>query len=223
MFAVDIASFSSRRDPAVQRHLRGSVHRIVREASRAVGLRWDACHHEDRGDGLYVIAAPETSIDDLLGPLTVQLLAGVRRHNRLANQETRIRLRVAVNAGYIQFDEHGATGLALTHLFRLLDAGPLKDKLAETGADLGLIVSHRLFEEVVVYSVGVVDPGAFVCVPVAVKETHERGWVWSPSVPGPPPSVQNGAGAEIAVSNEQLVGLLTVLVRQLDQIVQGRS
>ncbi|WP_433466276.1 hypothetical protein [Spirillospora sp. CA-128828] len=39
------------------------------------------------------------------------------------------------------------------------------------------------YEEVVAYSVGVIEPSAFTCVPVRVKEIHDRGWVWS----SPPP------------------------------------
>lgn len=220
MFAVDIASFGLCRDPAVQRHLRSSTHRIVREACGAVGLSWDACHCEDRGDGLFVITGADTGIDDLVGPLAVELLAGVRRHNRLANAEARLRLRVAVNAGFIQFDDHGVTGVPLNHLFRLLDAAALKDCLTETSGDFALIVSHRLFEEVVAFSVGVIEPSAFVCVPVKVKETHDRGWVWTPPTPGPPPSGPDAVGAELVASSERLVGLLAVLVRQLDQLVQ---
>lgn len=218
MFAVDIASFSARRDPDIQRCLRAAVHRIVREACRDAGLSWDACHHEDRGDGLFVIADPAAGIDVLLEPLVVRLLAGVRRHNKLAGREARIQLRVAVHAGYLHLDEHGATGVALNHLFRLLDAGPLKYRLAEASGDFALIVSHHLFEEVVAYSVGVIEPSAFLCVPVLVKETHDRGWVWLP--PGP------AAGAPVPVEPpaqaDQLTVLLAALISRLDQIVQYR-
>jgi hypothetical protein len=214
MFAVDIASFGARRDPDVQRYLRSSVHRIVREACRAAGVGWD--HHEDRGDGLFVIAGAEACIDALLEPLAVQLLAGVRRHNKLANREAQIQLRVAVHAGYLHLDDHGATGVALNHLFRLLDAAPLKYRLAEASGDFALIVSQHLFEEVVAYSVGVIEPSAYTCVPVRVKETHDRGWVWMPPAPA------KGAVVE-GVSAEQVVVLLASVISRLDRIEQGGS
>ncbi|NKZ02219.1 hypothetical protein [Actinomadura latina] len=216
MFAVDIASFGSRRDPDVQRYLRSSIHRIVRDSCRAAGLDWDACHHEDRGDGLFVIAGPDAGIDVLLQPLVVQLLAGVRRHNKLAGREAQIQLRVAVHAGYLQLDEHGATGVALNHLFRLLAAAPLKYRLAEVSGDFALIVSHHLFEEVVAYSVGVIEPSAFTCVPVMVKETHDRGWVWLP------PVAAGGASVEPAAGTAQLAVLLAAVISRLDEIVQHR-
>ncbi|WP_433476207.1 hypothetical protein ACQPZP_03665 [Spirillospora sp. CA-142024] len=217
MFAVDIASFGARRDPDVQRHLRSSVHRIVREACRAAGVSWDACHWEDRGDGLFVIAGAEAGIDILLEPLVVQLLAGVRRHNKLANREAQIQLRVAVHAGYLHLDEHGATGVALNHLFRLLGAAPLKYRLAEMSGDFALIVSHHLYEEVVAYSVGVIEPSAFTCVPVRVKETHDRGWVWSP-----PPSANGTLVGGPGAPADQLMVLLAALISRLDEIVQHR-
>lgn len=216
MFAVDIASFGLRRDPDIQRYLRSSIHRIVRESCQAAGLRWDACHHEDRGDGLFVIAEPDAGIDVLLEPLVVRLLAGVRRHNKLAGGEARIQLRVAVHAGYLHLDEHGVTGVALNHLFRLLDAGALKYRLAEAGTDFALIVSHHLFEEVVSYSVGVIEPSAFTCVPVMVKETHGRGWVW------PPPDPQRGGSVEASVATAQVTVLLAALISRLDEVVQRR-
>jgi hypothetical protein len=217
MFAVDIASFGSRRDPDVQRYLRASVHGIVREACRAAGVGWDDCHHEDRGDGLFVIAGPEAGIDVLLEPLVVQLLAGVRRHNKLAGREAQIQLRVAVHAGYLQLDDHGATGVALTHLFRLLDAGPLKYRLAEVSGDFALIVSNHLFEEVVAYSVGVIEPAAFACVPVVAKETRTWGWVWLP------PAAAGGGPASAAASTEQVAVLLAAVISRLDRIVQRGS
>ncbi|CNE14068.1 transcriptional regulatory protein [Mycobacterium tuberculosis] len=52
-----------------------------------------------------------------------------------------------------------------------------------------------------------------------VKETHDRGWVWLPPVhPAPVPQA-----LEPAVSHEQLIGLLGVLIRQLDQLARHRA
>lgn len=79
-------------------------------------------------------------------------------------------------------------------------------------------MSHHLFEEVVAYSVGVIEPSAFLCVPVLVKETHDRGWVWLPPGPatGAPVPVEPPAQAD------QLTVLLAALISRLDQIVQYR-
>jgi len=180
MFALDIASFSSRRDPAVQKHLRRSVHQIAESSCRAVGLDWDGCHVEDRGDGLYAIAGGEAAIEVLLGPLVAQLLAGVREHNKMANRLARLQLRVAVHAGYVHFDGHGATGLPVTHLFRLLDAPVFKARLAESDCELALIVSDYLHEEVIAFSPGTIDAGTYEPITVQVKETRDRAWIWLP-------------------------------------------
>jgi hypothetical protein len=216
MFAVDIVSFSSRRDPAVQKHLRHRIHQIAAEACHTAGIGWDDCHTEDRGDGLYAIAGPDAPIEDLLGPLVWQIHAGVRDHNKMANRAARLQLRIAVHAGYVHFDEHGATGLPLIHLFRLLDAPAFKTLLAESGGEVALIVSHYLHEEVIAYSPGTIDAGAYQPIDVQVKETRDRAWVWLPPVrPHPLPRSHSGP------QRPDVSGITTALLAVMEQITDA--
>lgn len=247
MFAVDIASFSSRQDPSVQRHLRSAIHRITREACQTVGLGWETSHHEDRGDGLFVIASPQTSIEDLLGPLVSALLAGIRDHNKVSNDAAMIQLRVAVHAGYVHLDDYGATGRALIHLFRLLEAPEFKASLAECSGDFALIVSNYLFEEVISYNPGLIGAASFRPINVKVKETDELGWMWLPpanSLAGGPSTrdapltevraaalsalIQELAEGLIAEQNDdrrrgEFAALLSTMARRLDEASRGRE
>ncbi|MFI0451396.1 hypothetical protein [Actinomadura sp. 6N118] len=184
LIAVDIVAFGSRRDPDVQLHLRGAVHQITERACRLAGLRWEGSHHEDRGDGLFVIVEPGTSVTTLLTGVVPELLRGVRRHNKLSSRTAQIRLRVAVHAGFVRLDDHGAAGLPLIELFRLLGAPAFRAIVEDSASDFAVAVSDYLFDEVVRHN-GELAAG-FRAMPVELKETHMRGWVWLPPLPANP-------------------------------------
>jgi hypothetical protein len=60
-----------------------------------------------------------------------------------------IRLRVAMHAGEVQYDEYGVTGTAVNHTFRLLEAERLKTALSTSTGIVGVIASSWFFEEVI--------------------------------------------------------------------------
>jgi hypothetical protein len=129
MFAVDIAGFS-RRPAHLQALLRTVLYDIVQDACEVAGLPWRHCIHEDRGDGMFVIAAGDADFKIVLNPLAAHIGAALGAHNRTADSATRIQVRMAVHAGFFQPDDHGITSPDLNHLFRLLDAPTLKASLA---------------------------------------------------------------------------------------------
>lgn len=47
------------RDAAHQRRIHEALHPLVRKAVEHCGLVWENCHHEDRGDGLLLLAPPD--------------------------------------------------------------------------------------------------------------------------------------------------------------------
>ena len=178
MFAVDIAGFSSR-EPHLQMYLRRVLYRIVPDACDLVGLPWDGCYHEDRGDGILVIAQTGADFDLLLNPLATRIGTALREHNRAASGPARLHLRMSVHAGYVQCDDHGVGGADVIHLFRLLDAPALKTQLADHDDDLALIVSHYLYEVAKGYRS--IDPAGYRPITVDLKETHTRAWIRLPA------------------------------------------
>jgi hypothetical protein len=178
MFAVDIAAFGGR-DPDIQLYLRSALYRIVQDSCAAAGISWVACHHEDRGDGILVVT-PGAGETVVLDPLIAHLRTRIRTHNKAARPAAQIRLRMAVNAGYVTRDAHGVSGKAVIQLFRMLNASTLKALFADRGGDFVLIVSSTLYQEVICNSPGPMDPDAFLAIDVDVKETHDRGWIWLP-------------------------------------------
>ncbi|MEU6037582.1 hypothetical protein ABZ801_19445 [Actinomadura sp. NPDC047616] len=179
--AVDVIGFG-RRVPALHPHLRAALYHVTETAFASVGLPLHLCDHEDRGDGILVIAPPDAGIEALLCHLPAHLHAALRHHNQMSARAARLRLRLAVNAGYVHLDRHGAGGRALVHLHRLLDAPAFKTILDDHHADLGLITSDDLYQEIVCGGPGLIDPAAFLQIDVAVKETRARAWMWMPDL-----------------------------------------
>nr|WP_052478425.1 AAA family ATPase [Kibdelosporangium sp. MJ126-NF4]CEL18238.1 possible protein kinase/ transcriptional regulator, LuxR family [Kibdelosporangium sp. MJ126-NF4]CTQ90531.1 possible protein kinase/ transcriptional regulator, LuxR family [Kibdelosporangium sp. MJ126-NF4] len=186
IFVVDVEGFGARRriNPD-QVAIREGLYRVLREAFVAAGMRWDDCYREDRGDGVLVLISPEVPKQVVAARLPGQLSAALRRHNRACAEVVRIRLRVAVHAGEVHFDEHGVVGTAINMTFRLLEAAALRSALAASPGVVALIASEWFFEEVVRHDPASV-PAAYRRAWVAVKETHTTAWVRLPDQPTPP-------------------------------------
>lgn len=192
MLATDIVAFGTRHDE-VQAHLRQVMYQISEEACRAAGLPWVICHQEDRGDGLVLIAPACVSAEILIDPLVPHMRAGIRRHNKLASPAAQIRMRMAIHAGYVRLDSHGATGSAVLHLFRLLHADQFKTAVDKVGAEFGLLASAYLYDEIIQHGPGLIDPHTYREITIANKETRGPAWLWLPPVPQPPPSTTPSA------------------------------
>jgi hypothetical protein len=179
MFAVDIAAFSQR-DPDLQVHLRAALYAIIKNACDAAGVPWEHSHHEDRGDGIVLITSADTSIKIVLDSLIIHIRRHLHAHNKVASHAAQIRLRMAVHAGFVSFDTHGASGPAIIHLFRLLDAPTFKLRFAHHHGDYALIVSDYLYTEVVPCAAGLIEPASFHPIAVNIKETTCHAWIWLP-------------------------------------------
>jgi class 3 adenylate cyclase len=185
IIAVDIEGFG---DPARtlphQLGVRAGLYQVVEQSLRAAGVPWQECHIEDRGDAVFILVPPDIPKEPLVDLAPQALARAVRSHNYTSNARQRIRLRIAVHAGEVAFDNHGATSTSVTTTFRLLDAPPLKHALRESSGVVALIVSDRVFDEVVRQS-AVLQATTFRPVRVAVKETHATAWIALPDEPYP--------------------------------------
>ncbi|WP_131736868.1 hypothetical protein [Actinomadura roseirufa] len=183
MVAFDIVSFSRYNDPDVLQQMRQTLYQVVQDAVATTGLSWDECHYEDRGDGLYLLAPARVSVQTLIDPLAALIRAGLRRLNKTFHADNQLRLRMAVHAGDVYRDEHGYVGADLNHLFRLLDAPEFRASFED--GDLGLIASNAVYQRVISWGPGLIDPAEFQQISVVNKETRCLAWV-TPPTPQPP-------------------------------------
>ena len=151
----------------------------MREAFGWAGISWDDCGREDRGDGVFVLVPAEVPKGLLVESLPAALVAALRAHNEAHPGPERIRLRMALHAGEVRYDDHGVTAAAVNLAFRLVDAGALKDALARSPGVLAVIVSSWFFDEVVRHSRAA---AGYRRVQVAVKETMTVGWICVPDL-----------------------------------------
>lgn len=179
IIAVDVEGFGNRqRTNRNQVAIRDGLYRAMREAFGQAGIPWTDRDHEDRGDGMLILVNAEVPKSLFAETLPSALAGTLRAHNSAHSDLERIRLRMALHAGEVNFDEHGATAAAINLTFRLLDAEPLKKALAGSTGALAIITSSWFFEEVVRHSAA--NAAAYQAVPVAVKETTTTGWICLP-------------------------------------------
>jgi hypothetical protein len=151
----------------------------MREAFTRAGIPWDDCGREDRGDGMLILMPAEVPKGLLAGSLPSELVIALRAHNGSHPDQERIRLRMALHAGEVNYDNHGVTAASINLAFRLLDCGPLREALAGSSGVLAVIASSWFFEEVVRHSPAA-TAAAYRPVRVSVKETMTAGWVCLP-------------------------------------------
>ena len=80
-------------------------------------------------------------------------------------------------------DGHGFVGSDINFLFRMLDARSFKRTIAETDADLALIVSDHVYRSLVCRYPSLVSPQAFQAVRFQTKKTRGQAWTYLPGTP----------------------------------------
>lgn len=178
LFAVDVADFCRPgRNDEVLIYVHTALHQILRYAFEGAGMPWQACVHEDRGDGVLVVVPPTLPAASLIDPLPERLLRLLRRHNRLSCDAAAIQLRAALHIGMVYRDGHGFVGDAVNQLFRLLDAPSLKHALSEFGSELAFITSDYVYRTLIHGQPALADPELFTPLQVQLKESRSVGWV----------------------------------------------
>ncbi|MES9538633.1 hypothetical protein [Actinomadura sp. NPDC000600] len=202
LFVCDIIGFGKRPDH-VQSHLREVLYKALRNCFEASGLPFEDCYREDRGDGAIVVLPPSCDPARLVHPLPDHLRGALRRHNELAAEHARMRLRIALHSGPLETDDNGMVGTTVNHVSRLLDAPSFKEALAAVPADLGVLASDEFFGAVIQHGRGAIDPTEFSPIGVHLKETDTTAWLCvrgggSPASAGTParvgPLPANGSG-----------------------------
>ena len=181
--ALDVEGFGARqRTNRNQVAVRDGLYRTVWEAFQQAGIPQADHDHEDRGDGVFILVGSEVPKSLFVEALPSALATELRRHNGAHPDAERIRLRMALHAGEVNYDAHGATGASINLTFRLLESEMVKGALAGSSGVLAVIVSSWFFEEVVRHSTA--DTAAYYPVLVAVKETTATGWICLPDQVG---------------------------------------
>jgi hypothetical protein len=85
-------------------------------------------------------------------------------------------MRLALNAGEVSYDDHGATGASITHTFRLLNCETVRETFARSTAVLAIIASDWFHDEVIRHS-ELSHARSYRPIEVTNKETVARAWL----------------------------------------------
>ncbi|MGH3419557.1 MAG: hypothetical protein ACRDOD_08215 [Streptosporangiaceae bacterium] len=181
LFAVDIAGFTRQeRDDDIRLYLHEKLYEFLQKAFGESGIPWAGCCCEDRGDGALVVIPPDIPGKGIIDPFPERLRALVRRHNHVSSEAARLQLRVAAHIGPVEHDGYGFVGTDVNLLFRMLEARPLKRALAESGAELAMIVSDYVYGSLVRRYPSLVSGEAFQPTRFQVKHTRAKAWTYLP-------------------------------------------
>jgi hypothetical protein len=184
---VDIKGYGSvdRTRPAYVAMRRG-MYDSVRRAFAESGIPWEDCFVQDVGDSILVLVSATVPKGAFAGPLPVALVAALSAHNAGHPPDERIKLRLALHAGEVTFDEHGVASAAVIEACRLLDAQQLRDVLADSPGDLAMICSNWFYTEVIKHRPEYA-PETYRQVTVDVKTFTAVGWIRTPGHEPPAP------------------------------------
>ena len=159
--------------------LRAGMYDSVMGAFAEADIPWEDCFRQDGGDSILVLVDGKVPKGAFAGKLLKALLAALCAHNEKHDLEEQIRLRMALHAGEVAYDDHGVNGPAIIHASRLRDAPTLKQALADSSGTLAVIASEWFYGEVIRHNPDY-EPKAYRRVPVDVKETNDFGWIHLP-------------------------------------------
>jgi hypothetical protein len=177
--AVDVEGFGNRyRTNRDQVAVRDGLYGAMREAFHHAEIPWNDSDHEDRGDGMFILVGSEVPKSLFVESLPSALVNALRKHNYTHSDPERIRLRIALHAGEVNYDKHGATAFSINLTFRLLECDPVKEALADSPGVLAVIASSWFFDEVIRHNT--TNAANYYPIPVVAKETTTTGWICLP-------------------------------------------
>lgn len=178
--AADVESYSSRHTPS-QANVQADLVRVLEEAAALSGLNRTAWSRQPQGDQELAVLPLDTPETVVLGTFVRHLthLLGERNANRA--ESDRMRLRLAIDFGVAPAAALGYSGPTAVAVARYLNADQLKRVLkAIDTTNLAVIVSDRLYQDVVRSCDEGLDPEQYVRVHVEQKEFSGYGWIHVP-------------------------------------------
>ncbi|MFB9966288.1 hypothetical protein [Sinosporangium siamense] len=178
MINSDIEKYGSRRD-ADHVRLQEMLMRALDMAALTAGLTTLEWKRQPQGDGEFTVLPPNTSATAVLGDFLTALTRGIDVFNQ---GPLRMRLRLAVNCGPIHVvGAAGSPGRHATASGRLLDSDALRTAMrACPRANLGVIVSDRIYDDFIGQGYGGPSPEDFRHVHVRNKTFEGQAYVLLP-------------------------------------------
>ncbi|WP_250400978.1 hypothetical protein [Streptomyces cellostaticus] len=196
VISVD-ARRSGEYDDVDKPRMRARIYRVLETAFTHASVPRDALHLEDRGDGVLVAVTGRIPVSRLLGLWLVEVREKLRDENR--GLRVPLGLRIGMHVGPVRHDERGISGRAVDLACRLADSSAARRLLDDNGADLVLVTSQSLYEDVVSGGGKFIEPGQYARVRLRLKEGEVTAWCLLPGLPAPeiPADPPSGSTADV--------------------------
>jgi hypothetical protein len=182
---VDIEGFS-RMNILTQAAIMVRLEKILDRASVSARLFRAKWTRQSRGDGELSVLPPETDVARVVADFTHEIVAELKNASRSG-----LRLRISMNHGTLTGGSFGPVGDTLVVACRLLDAKVARETLAkEVEDDVVVVISERLYQDVVATRFRGLDPERFQPLTEHVKGRTYRGYICV----GSPKSVAGSEG-----------------------------
>jgi hypothetical protein len=146
--AFDLERYSGGTD-AAQVEKQRAMARLVQEACERGTLERAHWLKQEQGDGELALLTPGIDEARVITALWREFREGLHRYNRHANAAAQLRMRIAVHEGMTYIADNGFAGNAVNTVCRLRDCAEAKNALSGTDSDAILIVSDRIYHDVI--------------------------------------------------------------------------
>ncbi|OKK17062.1 hypothetical protein AMK09_21105 [Streptomyces sp. CB02488] len=195
VISVD-ARRSGEYDDIEKTRMRARIYRVLETAFTHTKVARDSLHMEDRGDGVLVSVSGQVPVARLLGLWMVEVHEKLRDENRALRVP--LGLRVGMHVGPVRHDDRGIAGRAVDLACRLADSTVARQVLDAERADLVLVVSGSLYEDVVSGGGKFIEPARYSAARLELKEGPVTAWFHLPGRPAPAMPVAPGTRPDAA-------------------------
>jgi hypothetical protein len=190
--AFDLEHYSRRPD-AGQIEAQRAMAELLRGAGERGALERAQWLTQKQGDGELALLPPGIDEARVITSLWRELREGLHRYNRHASAAARLRMRVAVHEGQTYIADNGFAGDAINTVCRLCDCAEAKNALSAADGDLVLVISDRIFHDVIRgYDAHDLPPSFFAKVTIAMPDKGFRAEAY----------IFNGAGSSRPAAGE---------------------
>lgn len=182
VISVD-ARRSGEYDDVDKQRMRERIYRVLEAAFTHAKVARDAVHMEDRGDGVLLSVVGRIAVTRLLGLWMVEVHENLRDENR--GLRVPLGLRVGMHVGPVRHDGRGISGRAVDLACRLADSPLARRLLDAERADLVLVTSQSLYEDVVSSGGKFIEPAHYSAARLELKEGEVTAWFHLPGRPAP--------------------------------------
>ncbi|MEV6998422.1 hypothetical protein AB0N62_12120 [Streptomyces sp. NPDC093982] len=196
--------------------MRERIYRVLETAFTHAKVARDAVHLEDRGDGVLLSVPGRIAASRLLGLWLIEVHEKLRAENR--GLAVPLGLRIGMHVGPVRHDGRGISGRAVDLACRLADSSVARRLLDAEKADLVLVTSQSLYDDVVGAGGKFIEPAHYTPARLELKEGEVTAWFHlpgrtapvipepdpAPPSPSPSPSSSAAAGGPLnAVSGDE--------------------